>query len=94
MQIVFLPEATTSLRWFHRYYSTRFPAGKSNAMIRFQAMKDVLHRNPEIGRPMEGRDVRLYLLPKTPFCVIYRIRSHRIEILSVYDQRNDPELMP
>ena len=94
MQLVFLPEAAASLRWFHRYYTREFPAGKANALIRFQAMKDVLRENPEIGRPLEGRDIRLYLLPKTPFAVIYRLRPGRIEILALHDQRSDPDLMP
>ena len=87
MKLVFLPSTKTGLRWFHRYYTAVFREGKSNADRHFLAMKKTLASSPEIGRPVGVKNYRIYMIPRTPFSVIYRIAGDRVEIVGVLDQR-------
>ena len=50
-------------------------------------MKKTLVSSPEIGRPVGVKNYRIYMIPNTPFSVIYRIVGDRVEILGVLDQR-------
>ena len=89
MNIVFLASTRADLRWFKRYYSRVFPEGRSNADRQFKAFLDLLKANPGIGHPYEAESgVREYSLPRVPFTVLYRVKSDRIEVLRVYDQRS------
>ena len=89
MTIVFLPGALADLRWFHRYYTQRFPAERDNASRRLRAVLALLGDHPRIGRAVDGEaGLRSYPVPRTPFTVLYRARSDRLEILRVYDQRS------
>ena len=90
MKIVFLPSAASGLAWFRRYYTTAFPEGARNASLQFEAVKRVLESNPQAGRAVEGRETRIYIVPRTPFAIIYRLRDGRIEIMAVHDQRSYP----
>lgn len=90
MRIVFLPSASPSLVWYRRYYAHVFPEGARRASAQFAAMKKLLSENPFAGRPLERRGLRLLPMPRTPFCVIYRVRDNHIEIMAVHDERSDP----
>lgn len=87
MKLVFLPGTKPGLRWFKRYYSVVFREGKENADRHFLAMKKSLVSSPEIGRPVGIRNYRIYMFPKTPFSVIYRIVGDRVEVVGGQDQR-------
>ena len=89
MRLVFLPGTKPGLRWFAKYYTVIFTEGKKNADRQFLAMKKLLVSSPEIGRPAGIRNCRIYMIPKTPFSVIYRVTGDRVEVLGVYDQRAD-----
>jgi plasmid stabilization system protein ParE len=93
MKLVFLPEAAKSLMWFRRYYELVFPAGASLAIKQFNMMKQILRDHPFIGQPIEGRESRIYHIPRTPFSVIYRVRDDRIEVLTLFDNRSDPKTL-
>lgn len=89
MNIVFLASTRADLRWFKRYYTRVFPEGRSNADRQFKTFLDILKANPGIGHPYEPEpEVREYSLPRVPFTVLYRVKSDRIEVLRVYDQRS------
>ena len=90
MKLVFLASSASGLIWFRRYYAESVPEGGRKARVQFEAMKQVLKANPFAGRAIEGRRSRLYVIPRTPFGVIYRIGEDRIEVLAVHDLRSDP----
>ena len=89
MKIVFLPSAKPSVRWFNAYYGQVFPEGSANARKSMANAKRMLIAYPMSGTQIEGRRARLFQISKTPFAVIYRIGSDRIEILALHDSRSE-----
>ncbi|MFM7857084.1 MAG: type II toxin-antitoxin system RelE/ParE family toxin [Flammeovirgaceae bacterium] len=71
-----------------------------SARVAFQFLEKVeerielIARHPEIGRPsMQGHNVRF--IPLIPYYhVFYRVRKSRIEILVIFDLRQDPKRRP
>lgn len=94
MKIVYLPSASPGLVWHRRYYSHVFPEGARRARAQFVAMRKLLAENPFAGRSHDKSGLRLLPIGRTPFCVIYRVRDDRIEILAVHDERSDPQNAP
>jgi plasmid stabilization system protein ParE len=72
-----------------RYYSQVFPAGNNNAKKQFSACKRLLKENPYIGHPTYFEGIREYSISKIPFSFIYQIKQSHIEILRVWDERQD-----
>jgi hypothetical protein len=89
MEIVFLPSSVAGLEWFRFYYSQVFPAGARNAIARYEKMKMALTATPQAGYPVGESDSREYVIPKTPFSVVYRVRGQQIQILLLIDNRSD-----
>ena len=90
MQIIFLAQTKADLRWFKRYYTQTFPAGRENANRQYRAFLKLLSERPTIGHPTEdGEGVREYSIPRTPFSALYRVFEDRIEIMRIYDQRSE-----
>ncbi len=89
MEIVYLPSAVAGLDWFRRYYARVFPEGEKRAIAQYEKMKQVLLAAPFAGRATGEGDVREYVMPRTPFSVIYRVRGEQIQILLIVDHRAD-----
>ncbi len=94
MEIVYLPSAVAGLDWFRRYYAQVFLEGEKRAIAQYEKMKIVLQSAPFAGRPTGQADVREYVMPRTPFSVIYRVRGEQIQILLVIDQRAERPATP
>ncbi len=89
MKIIFLPSALDDLEWMKRYYQTIFPAGKPQAARRYRNALAVIRDNPRAGAPSEVVDsLREYVIPNTPFTLIYQLTETEIRILHVKDQRS------
>jgi plasmid stabilization system protein ParE len=88
MRFAYLESAKRDLVWFRKYYSSVFPEGRGNARRQYRLMKLVLTENPRAGHPVGERDSRLYVITRTPFSVIYRLRPGRIEVLAIHDGRS------
>jgi len=90
MRIVFLPASRADLRWFHRYYTDIFPDGHKRATDQFDLTLETLRTNPNIGKSSEiHQGVRELPIARTPFMVIYRTTTNRLEILRILDTRSD-----
>lgn len=88
--LLFLPASKKDLRWFHQYYTRVFPEGKRNADVQFRALRKNLRENPEIGHTSEIVEGALeFILTRTPFTVLYRVTETEVQVLRVYDQRNE-----
>ncbi len=90
MNIVYLESARDDLLWMRQYYESVFPEGRSRAQKQFHTVENLLLANPFIGHETHRKNVREFSIPKTPFSFIYRVRPERIEILRVWDERQDP----
>jgi plasmid stabilization system protein ParE len=91
MRVVYLRSALPDLVWMRRYYATVFPQGARHASSQFIATKKLISENPAIGHPGLASGTLEFPVLKTPFTIVYRIRSARIEILRIRDQRRNPE---
>lgn len=89
MEIIYLPSAVAGLDWFRRYYAQVFPEGEKRAIDQYEKMKKVLLAAPFAGHPIGQGDSREYVIPRTPFSVIYRVRGVQIQILLILDHRAD-----
>ncbi|MGI2035738.1 type II toxin-antitoxin system RelE/ParE family toxin [Rhizobium panacihumi] len=87
MQIVYLPQTRSDLRWMKEYYSSVFPEGARYARLRFLKAENLLRDNPNAGRPGALPGTRELVIAKTPFLILYRLQADRIEILRVWDAR-------
>ena len=88
MRFRYLRSAERDLEWFRRYYNSVFPEGRANAKKQFKLMRQVLGANVRAGHPVGDADSRLYVISRTPFSVIYRVRPGCIEVLSILDNRS------
>ncbi|MEK9154217.1 MAG: type II toxin-antitoxin system RelE/ParE family toxin [Patescibacteria group bacterium] len=93
MEIVYLPSAAEGLAWFRSYYTEVFSEGEKRATVQYEKTKKILLATPRVGHPIGERDSREYVIPKTPFSLVYRIRGEQIQIMLVLDQRaNHPPI--
>lgn len=87
MKLQYLEAARLDISWWRYYYRKTFPQGSNNAYRHLAACERVLKENPRLGIQIEGRDLRKLSIPNTPFAIIYRIRGETLEIIRVYDMR-------
>lgn len=88
--LIFLPPSKRDLRWFHEYYRRVFPEGKRKADAAFRALRQHLRENPEIGHASDIVAGALeFPLTRTPFTVLYRVTASEVQVLRIYDQRNE-----
>lgn len=87
MRLVYLDPALDDLAWVRLYYERVFPEGGYNAARRFEEAERLLTDHPRIGTPLGSGGLRRRKILKTPFTLIYRVTSERIEILRVMDDR-------
>lgn len=72
-----------------QYYESIFPEGRKKAQYQFHAIEQLLIENPFIGHELQQKNVREFSVPKTPFSYIYRTIPERIEILRIWDERQE-----
>ena len=89
MKIVYLSSTREDLLWLRRHYEQVFPEGLVRAQKQFHSMESLLAGNPQIGHPTHRDDVRELSIPRTPFSYIYRVVQDRIEILRIWDERQE-----
>jgi plasmid stabilization system protein ParE len=89
MNIVYLKKAIQDLEWMKIYYKNVFPQGIKKAQKHFFSIESLLKNNPYIGHTAEIKDIREISIPGIPFSFIYRIKENRIEILRVWDERQE-----
>ena len=68
---------------------------KSYATQLFQLFKlatDLITEHPEIGKPTSQPGVRIKIV--RDYLMFYEIQPHRIEILFIWDSRQNPENLP
>jgi plasmid stabilization system protein ParE len=90
MQLIFLPSTEPDFRWIQHYYASIFPQGKQTAQQHIRAAMRLLNENPYVGQANpEHAGVRELSINKTPFSIIYRLTPQSIEVLRLWDQRQE-----
>ncbi|XCN73315.1 MAG: type II toxin-antitoxin system RelE/ParE family toxin [Candidatus Electrothrix aestuarii] len=89
MQVKFLTSSLNDLKWFRHYYESVFPQGGKKAQKQFHSTKDLIKENPYIGHVIKDKNILEFSIPNIPFSFIYRIKGEVIEILRVWDERQD-----
>lgn len=88
MKVVYLASTKNDLVWFYDYYTTVFSQGAEAALIQFDRTAEMLSTNPYIGKKIQG-EARQLVIAKTPFSYIYRITDEYIEVMRIWDDRQD-----
>lgn len=89
MRIVYLRRARADAMWLRRYYTVVFPEGAKAARAHLRAAERLLAENPHVGRPGGVESARELQIGRTPFALIYRVTTDRIEVLRIWDGRAD-----
>lgn len=89
MKIVYLESTINDLLWMRHYYESIFPDGRVRARKQFHSLEALLIAHPFIGAQLQQKNVREFSIPKTPFSYIYRVQPEYIEILRIWDERQD-----
>lgn len=87
MKLRYLPEARRDAVWWRIYFKRSFPQGAGKAAQYLRVSEQVLKDNPQIGVKLDIRDLRKLSIPRTPFALIYRLTDDAIEIVRLYDMR-------
>lgn len=61
------------------------------AQKQFHSTKGLIKNNPYIGHLIQDNNIMEFSIHKTPFSFIYLIRGEVIEVLRVWDERQDRE---
>ena len=88
MKLIYLPSTEHDFAWFHHYYTSVFPEGAIKALQQFDIAAEMLSANPYIGKETHG-DTRELVISQTPFSYLYRITEQHIEIIRIWDNRQD-----
>ena len=71
------------------YYSRVSPQLADELVDRIESAPLVLCDYPDLGTPTVGRDVRKWLVPKTPFILFYHADRNRVAIRRVRHGASD-----
>ena len=72
-----------------QYLRTRNPAAVEKIYSAVNRSAEQLLSYPELGRRIEDSDISLLQVPGLPYILPYRIKLDRIEILAVFDGRQE-----
>ena len=92
MRVVYLDSALPDLVWWRRYYTSVFPEGRRNAAKRIRKAVASLEANPYLGHPTDEANVLEFVIARTPFSLLYRVKGGTLEILRLWDNRQEPRV--
>lgn len=92
MTVVWLPRALRRLEQAHQYIAQDKPVVAIQTVRRVQECAERLREFPEMGRVGRVSGTRELVIPGTDFILHYRIRTDRVEILTIiHGARRWPE---
>lgn len=91
MKIVWLRRAQRDLRRIQSFIGKSNPRAANDVSSRIARAADRLEQFPLSGPEMEGTGLRLLQATGLTYALLYRAGNDLVEILSVFDQRRDPE---
>lgn len=91
MKIVWSRRAQRDLRRIQSYIGKSNPRAASDVSSRIERAVHRLAQFPLSGPEIEGTALRLLQVAGLTYALPYRVGAYVVEILSVFDQRRDPE---
>ena len=89
MRIEWVGTSLSDLRQIRYYLRTRNPSATEKIFHAVSRSAEQLLSFPELGRALEASDIRLLQVPGLPYILPYRIRIDHIEIIAVFDGRQE-----
>ena len=90
MRLIYHPDAEAELIESAQFYEERLPHLGGQFLDAFESAIGEIQNSPRQWRVVE-RDVRLYLLPKFPFSIYYRVCPDQIRILAIKHHSRHPD---
>ena len=88
-----MDRALRDLDRIQTYIKSYDPDAAKRISQQIKASATKLKQFPNLGRQSEDIDIRLLQVAGRPYLLLYRLMDDGIEIISVFDQRRDPEDM-
>ena len=82
MQLTYHPEAEAELIEAARFYEQRLPSLGTQFLDAVESAIRIIQNAPKQCRVIEA-DVRLYLMPRFPFGIYYRVLPDQLRILTI-----------
>ena len=89
MHIEWVGTSLADFRHIRAYLQPRNPAAADKIFIAVQRTAEQLRLYPDLGRLVEESGIRLLQVPGLPYILPYRIKADRIQILAVFDSRQE-----
>jgi addiction module RelE/StbE family toxin len=89
MTVIWSPFAQANLREIGAYYGARNPEATKAMMQRIVTSANRLRDYPQLGRLNKFKTCRLLQVPNTNYLLPYRRIGLDLEILAVFDQRQE-----
>jgi plasmid stabilization system protein ParE len=90
MKIAWIGTSLADVAQLRAYLITRNPEATAGIINAIEKSADNLLSFPELGRLAQSSQVRILQVPNTYYALPYRIDGEIIEILAVFDQRQEP----
>jgi toxin ParE1/3/4 len=90
MQIAWTEQALADLAEIERYIEQDKPEAAERVAAHLWTSVEHLAEFPQLGRPGRRPGTRNLIIP--PYVISYRVRSQRLEILSVWHGRRSPQV--
>ena len=87
--LILNPEAEADLVEAKLYYETRRPGLGDDFLLRVEEAFKGIQRAPQLHAEV-FQNLRLALVRRFPFAVVYRLDDDQITVLAVYHSRRDP----
>ena len=82
-------QATIDANDIQRFLGERSPAGAARIRAEIARAGEQLIQFPQSGRPADRRDIREFVVARTPYLLIYRVVDDAIEVLRVLHGAQD-----
>lgn len=89
MRLVWAGTSLSDLASIRKYIAERNPAAADRIANDIDKSAQFLKSFPLLGRPTHLSDIRLLQVPNLPYLIPYRVRGEIIEILAVFDERQE-----
>jgi plasmid stabilization system protein ParE len=87
MRLVWTPPAIGDLEAFDDYWTGYAADSAEQVVVKIEAAAAFLVNLPRAGSPLENGLARKWRVPATPYLLVYRALTDRVEILRVYHER-------
>ena len=89
--MVFRSEAEQEFEYAHDYYNSIRRELGLQFLTQVEIVLTRISLHPQIHQVV-FEDIRKGVVKRFPYCVFYRAHPDRIEVISVFDARQDPKL--